>query len=124
MKAEIEGGPRAEGAGEGHDGDRARTARGKGKRWRVEWKGAVPYKGRGMSSLKGVDEFIVRWGESGASERANYQLFLSELCDVLGAGRPAPTTGDEGKDVYVFEKAVAEGTGRQGTGGRYAGTAF
>ena len=27
---------------------------------------------------------IDRWKNSGAAERANYQLFLSELCNVLG----------------------------------------
>ena len=32
--------------------------------------------------------FIDRWKNSGAAERANYQLFLSELCDVLGVPRP------------------------------------
>ena len=31
----------------------------------------------------GVEAFIERWQRSAASERANYQLFLSELCDVL-----------------------------------------
>jgi len=34
-------------------------------------------------------DFIRRWGNSGAAERANYQLFLSELCDLLGVPRPA-----------------------------------
>ncbi|WP_281275030.1 hypothetical protein [Geomonas oryzae] len=33
-----------------------------------------------------VTDFLLRWEASGAAERANYQLFLSELCDVLGSG--------------------------------------
>jgi hypothetical protein len=33
--------------------------------------------------------FIARWQKSGAAERANYQLFLSELCDLLGVPRRA-----------------------------------
>lgn len=28
-------------------------------------------------------DFIARWQNSGASERANYQLFLSELCGLI-----------------------------------------
>lgn len=42
-----------------------------------------------------IQRFITRWQASGAAERANYQLFLSELCDVLDAPRPDPTTPDE-----------------------------
>jgi hypothetical protein len=36
-----------------------------------------------------LDSFIARWtsGEGG-QERANYALFLSELCDVLQVPRP------------------------------------
>jgi len=43
---------------------------------------------------------------SGAAKRANYQLFLSELCDVLNTPRPDPTTPDEASNAYVFEKSV------------------
>ncbi len=28
-----------------------------------------------------IESFISRWENSGAAERANYQMFLSELCD-------------------------------------------
>lgn len=52
------------------------------------------------------DSFIARWRESGAAERANYQLFLSELCDLLGVDRPQPATADTAADAYVFEKPV------------------
>jgi hypothetical protein len=38
-----------------------------------------------------VDSFIARWGTSSGAERANYQLFLAELCDVLGW--PSTTNG-------------------------------
>ena len=34
--------------------------------------------------------FIARWRSSGAAERANYQLFLSELCDLPNVPRPDP----------------------------------
>lgn len=53
-----------------------------------------------------VSPFITRWAASGAAERANYQLFLSELCDVLEVARPQPTTPAEAANAYVFEKAV------------------
>jgi len=50
--------------------------------------------------------FIDRWKNSGAAERANYQLFLSELCDVLGVPRPDPTKPDDDANAYVFERSV------------------
>jgi hypothetical protein len=53
-----------------------------------------------------LDRFITRWKASGAAERANYQLFLSELCDVLELPRPDPTTPDKAANAYVFEKSV------------------
>jgi hypothetical protein len=53
-----------------------------------------------------IQRFIARWQASGAAERANCQPFLSELCDVLNAPRPDPTTPDEGDNGYVFEKSV------------------
>jgi hypothetical protein len=53
-----------------------------------------------------IQRFIALGQASGAAERANYQHFLSELCDVLNAPRPDPTTPDEAGNVYVFEKPV------------------
>jgi hypothetical protein len=50
--------------------------------------------------------FIDRWKRSGAAERANYQLFLSELCDLLGVPGPEPTTPDDSENAYVFERSV------------------
>jgi hypothetical protein len=61
-----------------------------------------------------TDSFIARWSSSGAAERANYQLFLSELCDLLGVDRPDPTKPDDAENAYVFERTVtfhhADGT--------------
>jgi len=51
--------------------------------------------------------FIARWAASGASERANYQLFLAEMSDLLGVPRPDPSGDDETKNRYVFDKCVA-----------------
>lgn len=50
--------------------------------------------------------FIARWTRSGAAERANYQLFLTELCDLIGVGRPEPSRPDDADNGYVFERAV------------------
>ena len=53
-----------------------------------------------------IDAFIKRWESSGASERANYQLFLTEFCAVLEVEPPQPAKPDEDQNHYVFEKSV------------------
>ena len=53
-----------------------------------------------------AESFIQRWQSSGAAERANYQLFLSELCDLLGVARPDPSKSDDEENAYVFERSV------------------
>ncbi len=53
-----------------------------------------------------ISAFISRWQNSGAAERANYQMFLSELCDLLGVPRPAPTSPDSAKNLYVFDRSI------------------
>jgi hypothetical protein len=53
-----------------------------------------------------VDRFIQRWAASGAAERANYQLFLSELCGLLDVPPPEPTGPDDAENAYVFERNV------------------
>jgi hypothetical protein len=53
-----------------------------------------------------ITAFITRWQTSGAAERANYQMFLSELCDVIGVPRPDPTAADTTKNLYVFDRAI------------------
>ena len=52
------------------------------------------------------ESFLSRWRDSGASERANYQLFLSELCDLLDVPRPDPSGDSTAANAYVFERAV------------------
>ena len=57
-----------------------------------------------------VVNFIARWQASGAAERANYQLFLTELCDVLGVANPEPVCGRgnfiEQTFIYPLTRAV------------------
>ena len=42
-------------------------------------------------SSEGANAFIARWAAASASERANSQPFLCELCYLLGVARPEPT---------------------------------
>ena len=66
-----------------------------------------------------VEEFITRWqGGVGGQERANYAMFLVELCDVLQVARPQQATADHGRNDYVFERRVAFSgiDGPQGSG--------
>jgi hypothetical protein len=58
------------------------------------------------SLLSNQEGFILRWQKSSASERANYALFLSEICDFLGLPRPEPSQQDETANTYVIDKAV------------------
>lgn len=48
--------------------------------------------------------FISKWKESAASERANKDSFLLDLCGVLGVPHPDAKTGDPERDQYVFER--------------------
>jgi hypothetical protein len=60
-----------------------------------------------------VEAFIARWqGRDGGQERANYAMFLRELCDVLKIPPPDPA-GDPETNDYVFERVVKE-RGREG----------
>ena len=62
-----------------------------------------------------TDEFIRRWESSGAVERANYALFLTELCDLLHVPRPEPSRPDDSENGYVFERAVTFQNGDDST---------
>ena len=54
-----------------------------------------------------LETFITRWSaREGGAERANYQMFLSELCDELGVHRPDPAGAERDHNDYVFERAV------------------
>jgi len=63
-----------------------------------------------MADLAGstgsIDGFFRRWEASGAAERANYSMFLNELCDLLDVPRPDPAGPDDTRNAYVFERAV------------------
>jgi hypothetical protein len=63
-------------------------------------------------------EFAARWQPSGGAERANYGLFLTDLCDLLGVPRPDATTDSPAQDAYVLERAVTfdDGASKKSTG--------
>jgi hypothetical protein len=53
-----------------------------------------------------ITAFITRWSAASGSERANYQLFLTELCELLELPRPEPASDDTRDNAYVFERRV------------------
>jgi hypothetical protein len=53
-----------------------------------------------------LEAFIARWQAASGSERANYQLFLTELSEELGLPRPEPASDDTRDNAYVFERRV------------------
>ena len=57
------------------------------------------------STPDAIDAFITRWQSSGAAERSNYALFLSELCDLLEVPRPDPSSEHNERNDYVIDRA-------------------
>ena len=52
------------------------------------------------------EQFITRWQNVGGSERANYQLFIADLCALLELPKPDPAQDDTRDNAYVFERRV------------------
>jgi hypothetical protein len=59
-----------------------------------------------MAPSDPVATFITRWSKAEAAERANYALFLTQLCDILSVPAPDPAGPDAAQNAYVFERAV------------------
>lgn len=56
-----------------------------------------------------IETFIARWqGREGGQERANYAMFLTELCAAMGLPQPEPAGADSDRNDYVFERSVRE----------------
>lgn len=49
------------------------------------------------------EKFIGRWRNADGSEKANYQLFLTELCETLDLPKPAPAAADTETIGYTGE---------------------
>jgi hypothetical protein len=65
-----------------------------------------------------MDAFINRWKGVSGSERANYQLFITELCAVLNLPQPEPASNDTRDNAYVFERRIvfSHGDGSESNG--------
>jgi hypothetical protein len=66
-----------------------------------------------------VHAFITKWQGAGGSERANYQLFISDLCELLDVERPQPAREDTRDNAYVFERRVTFSHGDGSTSAGY-----
>ena len=53
-----------------------------------------------------IDTFLARWRNVGGSERANYQLFIADLCAFLEVAPPQPADEDTRDNPYVFERRI------------------
>src|SRR3954451_11974349 len=54
-----------------------------------------------------VERFISRWmANDGGAERANYAMFLTELCDLLEVPHPDPAGHRSEFNDYAFERGV------------------
>ncbi|MGB4857512.1 MAG: type IIL restriction-modification enzyme MmeI, partial [Candidatus Dechloromonas phosphoritropha] len=53
-----------------------------------------------------IDTFLTRWRNADGSERANYQLFIADLCELLEVDKPQPANEDTRDNPYVFERRV------------------
>ena len=60
-----------------------------------------------MPDSADIIAFIARWrANRGGAERANYVLFLTELCHLLDLPQPDPADSQHDRNDYVFERAV------------------
>lgn len=75
-----------------------------------------------------IDAFIDQWSKSSGAERANFQSFAKDLCNLLGVPEPEPAVGDPSVDRYVFEYGVkfkeADGSESSGRVDLYKKDAF
>ena len=55
-----------------------------------------------------IEDFIARWTASSGAERAIFQMFAIELCQLLDVSAPQPTKGEDAElNDYTFERTVA-----------------
>lgn len=59
-----------------------------------------------VATPEAVETFIARWKGTNGTEKANYQLFLSELCALLTLPTPDPASKDNIENAYTFERRV------------------
>ncbi|MGV8830418.1 MAG: class I SAM-dependent DNA methyltransferase [Devosia sp.] len=56
--------------------------------------------------MSDLEQLIEEAAASGGSERANYQIFIAGLCDVLGVPRPVMSQEANARNDYVFERSL------------------
>lgn len=59
-----------------------------------------------MSIEARTEAFKQRWLASEGAERSNSQMFLVDLCDLMGVPRPDAAKNVPELDQYVFERHV------------------
>ena len=67
----------------------------------------------GNAPPEAVEAFIDRWKAADGTEKANYVLFVRDLCQLLGVPEPDPSREDTRDNAHVFERRV---TFRHGDG--------
>lgn len=72
----------------------------------------------GATNADDAERLVSKWAGASGSERANYQLFVADLCRLLGAPEPDPARDDTRDNAYVFERRVtfAHGDGSTSAG--------
>ncbi len=55
-----------------------------------------------------ADNFIARWRNRDGTEKSNFQLFLGELCELLGVGKPDPAHADRPCHRFHRQTQLAE----------------
>lgn len=69
----------------------------------------IPGEGPGQHVSERIENFLARWGaQDGGQERANYAMFLTELCDLLELPHPDVASYATQTNDYVFERVVKE----------------
>ena len=66
-----------------------------------------------------AEAFIAKWQGKDGSERANYQLFITELCELLGVPKPEAAQHDSAENDYTFERHVKMSQGDGTAADRY-----
>ncbi|RZL83823.1 MAG: hypothetical protein EOP66_03455 [Sphingomonas sp.] len=72
-----------------------------------------------MAQDEALERFIARWlANEGGAERANFPLFLTELCALIDLPQPEPGAASHHRNDYVFERAVTfhDEAGKSGHG--------
>ena len=65
-----------------------------------------------------IERFISRWQAAGGSERANYQIFVGELCRLLDLPTPDPARDDTRENEVSAEANASEASVKPRSGGQ------